>query len=67
METVTAELDALLEGFVPWDVELPITPRVARHFGLTWWRPDMKYRWFNNYRTQRQYTLDYIQWVRWRI
>jgi hypothetical protein len=64
---VHRELDALLEGFVPWDVELPIHARVARHFDLRWWKPDMRYRWFNNYRTHRQYILDYIRWVPWRI
>ncbi len=66
-EVVAAELDALLEGFVPWDVELPVHARVARHFGLQWWRPEMTYRWFNNYRTYRQYTLDQIRWVQWRV
>jgi hypothetical protein len=65
--TVHRELDALLEGFVPWDVELPIHARVARHFDLRWWRPDMRYRWFNNHRTHRQYMLDYIRWVPWRV
>lgn len=66
-DVLREELDALLEGFVPWDVELPVHPRVARHFGLNWWTPEMTYRWFNNYRTRRQYTLDYIRWVPWRI
>ncbi len=66
-ETVAAELDALLEGFVPWDVELPVHARVARHFGLEWWRPELRYRWFNNYRTYREYTLDQIRWVQWRV
>ncbi|HVY15872.1 MAG TPA: WcbI family polysaccharide biosynthesis putative acetyltransferase [Rhodopila sp.] len=66
-ETLAAQLDALLEGFTPWDTELPIHPRVARHFGLAWWRPDMTYRWFNNHRTHRQYTLDQIRWTQWRI
>ena len=64
---VHKELDAILEGFVPWDVELPIHARVARHFDLRWWKPDMRYRWFNNHRTYRQYILDYIRWVPWRI
>jgi hypothetical protein len=64
---VRRELNALLQGFVPWDVELPVHARVARHFDLRWWTPDMTYRWFNNHRTLRQYILDYIRWVPWRV
>jgi hypothetical protein len=62
----SAELDTLLDGYVGWQEELPVHKRVATHFGLSWWSPDFKYCWMNNYRTYREYTLDYIRWVQWR-
>jgi hypothetical protein len=64
--TVFGELDALMDGYVGWQEELPVHGRVARHFGLSWWSPDLKYRWMNNARTYREYTLDTIRWVQWR-
>ena len=42
------DLDFLLTGYLGRREELPIHPRVARHFGLTWWKPDMRYRWYSN-------------------
>jgi hypothetical protein len=36
-EVGTAELDALLEGHTGRREELPVHPRVARHFALSWW------------------------------
>ena len=62
----TAELDALLDGYAGWQEELPVHKRVADHFALSWWSPDMTYRWMNNARTHRDYVLDYIRWVQWR-
>lgn len=65
-ETLSAELDALLDGFTGPQEELPVHKRIANHFNLLWWSPEMKYRWANNRRTHREYTLDYIRWVQWR-
>lgn len=65
-EVLSAELDALLDGFAGWPREIPVQPLVARHFGLPWWSPGIKYRWQNNLRTHREYILDYIRWVQWR-
>ena len=65
-ETLAGELDALLDGFVGWQEELPVHKRVAKHFGLAWWSEDMKYCWMNNRRSHRDYILDYIRWVQWR-
>lgn len=65
-ETLAAELDALLDGYAGWQEEVPVHKRVAGHFNLAWWSPDMKYHWENNLRTYREYILDYIRWVQWR-
>ncbi|MEA2731798.1 MAG: hypothetical protein QOF70_6273 [Acetobacteraceae bacterium] len=65
-DVVSAELDVLLDGYTGWQEELPVHQRVARHFDLAWWSPDMKYRWMNNYRTHRDHILDYIKWMQWR-
>jgi hypothetical protein len=63
---LAAELDALLDGYVGWQEELPVHARVASHFRLPWWSPELNYRWMNNKRTHREYILDYIRWVQWR-
>lgn len=63
---LASELDALLDGYAGWEEELPVHKRVADHFGLAWWSPEMKYRWMNNLRTYRIFTLDYIRWTAWR-
>lgn len=65
-ETLAAELDALLDGYVGWQLEVPVHKRVARHFDLQWWSPEMKYRWMNNLRSYREHVLDTIGWVQWR-
>jgi hypothetical protein len=39
---------------------------VAEHFNLSWWSPDMTYRWMNNLRTHRDHVLDTIKWAQWR-
>jgi hypothetical protein len=65
-EVLWAELDTLLDGFAGWREEIPIHPRVASHFGLSWWSADMQYRWKNNLRSHREYILDYIRWAQWR-
>lgn len=65
-DTLAAELDTLLEGFVGWPEEVPVHKRVAAHFNLAWWSPGMKYRWWNNRRTYRDHILDSIRWVQWR-
>ena len=66
VETLSDELDVLLDGYAGWQEEVPIHKRVANHFKLSWWSPDMKYRWWNNLRTHREHILDTIRWVQWR-
>ena len=66
LETLSAELDTVLDGYAGWQEELPVHRRIANHFNLSWWSPDMTYRWMNNLRTHREYVLDYIRWVQWR-
>jgi hypothetical protein len=65
-DVLSAELDALLEGYVGWQEELPVHKRVAEHFKLTWWSADMKYRWMNNRRSYREHIIDMIRWTQWR-
>jgi hypothetical protein len=65
-EKLSAELDDLLVGSVGPQEEVPVHKRIASHFNLIWWSPDMRYRWANNRRTHREYTLDYIRWGQWR-
>jgi hypothetical protein len=65
-EVMVRELDTVLEGFTGRREEVPVHPRVARHFGLSWWSPDMKYRWMNNLMSHRDYILNYIKWTPWR-
>jgi len=65
-EVVAAELDGLLEGYIGVPEQVPVHERVASHFNLAWWKPDMKYRWANNQRTHRDYILDTIRWAQWR-
>ncbi len=64
--TLSAEVDALLDGFAGLQQEVPVHKRIASHFGLAWWSPDMTYRCANNRRTHREYILDYIRWTQWR-
>lgn len=65
-ETLSHELDMLLEGYRGWQEEVPVHKRVAEHFKLSWWSPDMTYRWKNNLRTHRDHVLDTIRWTQWR-
>jgi hypothetical protein len=65
-EILRGELDTLLHGYAGCLEEIPVHKRVASHFGLSWWSPDMKYRWMSNRRTHREYILDYIKWTQWR-
>ena len=56
---VTKALRSRLDpGFLLRNHDAPIHPRVAEHFGLSWWRPELRYRldhdgWFT-----------YDEWVR---
>jgi capsular polysaccharide biosynthesis protein len=58
--------DQLVEGARHWAAEsnvfvgeeAPIHPAVAKHFGLTWWRPDQQYVWLGEGRT-------FDQWIDW--
>lgn len=63
---LTAELEALMDGFAGSAEEVPVHGLVAEHFGLSWWSADLRYRWMNNLRTHREYILDYINWAAWR-
>jgi hypothetical protein len=65
-ETLSAEFDALLDGYVGVQQEVPVHKRIAKHFKLSWWSPDMTYRWMNNRRTHRDHILDMIRWAQWR-
>ena len=65
-EMLSGELDALLDGYLGWQEEVPIHKRVAEHFKLSWWSPGMTYRWKNNRRTHREHVLDTIRWAQWR-
>jgi hypothetical protein len=65
-EVVLRELDAVLDGFAGRREEIPVHPRIARHFGFSWWSPDMKYRWMNNLLPHQDYILNYIKWTPWR-
>jgi hypothetical protein len=60
------ELDFLLTGYLGQRQELPIHPRVARWFGLAWWQPGMRYRWYSNHWTFEEYVLHTIRWIPWR-
>ena len=63
---LTDEIVAATEGYVGRREEVPIHPAVAEHFGLTWWNPDMAYRWHGNRLTLKDWILDYIRWNEWR-
>lgn len=65
-DVLSAELDAMLEGYAGWQEELPVHKRVAEHFKLTWWSADMTYRWMNNQRSHREHIIDTIRWTQWR-
>lgn len=65
-DALSAELDTLLDGYLGLQEELPVHKRVADHFNLSWWSPDMKYRWMNNKLTYHDYLLNYIKWTQWR-
>jgi hypothetical protein len=60
------ELDFLLTGYLGRRRELPIHPQVARRFGLAWWQPGMRYRWYSNRWTFEEYVLHTIRWTPWR-
>ena len=60
------ELDEAMHGYVGRREELPIDPRVARHFQLSWWTENQTYRWFGNRLGFKDYMLDYIRWAAWR-
>ncbi len=60
------ELDELMRGYVGRREELPLDPRVARHFQLSWWTENQTYRWFGNRLGFKDYMLDYMRWAAWR-
>jgi|GEM_PF-2140260 len=64
-EALYASLDRLLSGWRASKHAVPIHPRIARHFQLAWWSPDMRYRMMGNEFTFRDYILRYIRWSPW--
>ena len=63
--TLHAALDRLLTGWRASKHALPIHPRVARHFQLRWWAPDLRYRMLGNEVTFRDYILRTIRRSPW--
>ncbi|MBS0453411.1 MAG: hypothetical protein JSS14_19120 [Proteobacteria bacterium] len=49
---------AALGGMGPH--QCPIHPRVAEHFGLRFWQPDMRFQWFDRHWTFADYMPRYI-------
>ena len=64
-EATNAALDRLLLHWHASHQGLPVHPRVGRHFGLSWWSPDMRYHMLGNDFTFRDYILRYIRWSPW--
>ncbi len=63
---IARDLDAVLDGYTGPREQVPVHPRVAAHFGLAWWSPDMQYRWMNNLLSQRDHVLNVIKSAPWR-
>jgi hypothetical protein len=63
--TLRIALDRLTRGWIGSRQELPVHPRVAIHFGLQWWAPDLRYRMLGNKFTLRDYIVRYIRWSPW--
>jgi hypothetical protein len=63
---LAAELDKVMEGYAGTRMELPIGPRVGRHFGLEWWSEGMTYRRGGSRSTYPEYVVDQIRWTQWR-
>ena len=65
-DALATDLEAVTQGFAGRREELPIHPRIAKHFGLGWWKPGHKYRWHANSVTFEEYIAHYIRWAAWR-
>ncbi len=65
LDTALAGLDGLTLGWRAHGRACPIHPRIARHFGLTWWSPDMTYDLGHNSFTYRDYMIRYMRWSPW--
>jgi hypothetical protein len=66
-EEAMAGLERLTQGWRAHTRELPVHPRVARHFGLTWWSPDLLYQLGRNSFSFRDYTICYLRWSPWLV
>ena len=66
-EAAMAELERLTLGWRAHARAVPVHPRVARHFGLTWWSPDQLYRLGHNSFSFRDYTIRYLRWSPWLV
>lgn len=44
------------------DIQVPIHPLVASTFGLSFWSPDMRYMWFGQHWTFREYIERYMRY-----
>ena len=66
-EDAMAGLERLTQGWRAHAREWPVHPRVARHFGLTWWSPDRLYQLGRNSFSFRDYTIRYLRWSPWLV
>lgn len=65
LDVALAGLDRLTMGWRAYNRAFPVHPRVARHFGLTWWSPDMTYELGRNDFAFRDYMIRYMRWSPW--
>jgi len=65
LDDARAAIDHITRNWSASRQELPVHPRVAAHFGLAWWSPDLRYRIHGNRFTFRDYIIRYIRWSPW--
>ena len=66
-DAALAGLDRLTLGWCAHGRAVPVHPRVARHFGLTWWSPDMTYELGRNRFAFREYIIRCMRWSPWLV
>jgi len=64
-DKMRAAVDHITRNWSASRQELPVHPRVAAHFGLNWWSPELRYRLHGNRFTFRDYIVRYIRWSPW--
>ena len=67
LDAALAGLDRLTLGWCAHGRAVPVHPRVVRHFGLTWWSPDMTYELGRNRFAFREYIIRYMRWSPWLV